>query len=394
MRVLLSATGSRGDVQPLVAVALKLAQAGHQASLCVPEEFQDWVERLGFPVTPIGPQAPEPGTSPERLRQSAAATVADQFTAIATAAKDCDVIVAAALLPAVMPAARSVAEVLGIRYAFASFCPAFLPSGHQPPLRQPSASQPPGAASNLELWAAQRQRLNDRLGEALNHQRKLVRLDPVDDVLGHITGGQPWLAADPVLAPWPADEDVVQTGAWVLPDDRPLPNDLEAFLEAGEPPVYAGFGSMPMPAEVTGALVGAARRAGHRLVLSSGRAGLTLTGPASDCLVISEVNERELFRRVAVVVHHGGAGTTTVAGLAGVPQVIVAQRYDQPYWGRRVRDLGIGIAHPPGPPPEESLADAIGQALRPGIAAGARSVAAAMVSNGAENAAGLLAASD
>jgi vancomycin aglycone glucosyltransferase len=409
MRVLLSAIGSRGDVQPLVAVALKLAAAGQQARLCVPAEFQDWIERLGFPVTPIGPQAPEPGTPPERLRQSAAATVADQFTAIATAASDCDVIVAAALLPAVMPAARSVAELLGIRYAFASFCPAFLPSGHQPPLRQPSTAQPstaqPAETSNLELWAGQRARLNGRLGEALNRQRELVRLDPVDDVMGHITGARPWLAADPVLAPWPgpadeadeADEAVLPTGAWVLPDDRPLPGDLEAFLEAGEPPVYAGFGSMPMPAKVADVLLRAARRAGRRIVLSSGRAGLAPTGQETvqetDCLVIGEVNERELFRRVAAVIHHGGAGTTTVAGLAGVPQVIVPQRYDQPYWARRVHELGIGIGHPPGPPPEDSLTDAIGQALQPETAARARSVSAAMASNGAENAAGLIAAS-
>ncbi len=405
MRVLLSAIGSRGDVQPLVALALKLAEAGQQARLCVPTVFRDWIEGLGFPVTPIGPQSwggtfvPEPGTSPERLRQLAAATVADQFSAISTAAQDCDVIVAVAVVPAVMPAARSVAEMLGIRYVFAAFCPAFLPSPHQPPLRQPSASQPsasqPAGASNRELWAGQRERLNTRLGGALNCQRELAGLDPVDDVLGHITGGQSWLAADPVLAPWPApaDEAVVQTGAWVLPDDRPLPGDLEAFLEAGEPPVYVGFSSMPMPAEVADVLLRAARRAGRRIVLSAGRAGLALTGRKPDCLVIGDVNLRELFRRVAVVVHHGGAGTTTLAGLAGVPQVVVPQRFDQPYWARRVDDLGIGAAHAAGVPPEDSLAAAIGRALRPGVADRARSVGAAMASNGAQNAASLIVAS-
>jgi len=87
----------------------------------------------------------------------------------------------------------------------------------------------------------------------------------VDNVRAHILGDHPWLAADPTLAPWPelADLDVVQTGAWILPDERPLPAELEAFLDAGPPPVYVGFGSMPLrgPTDIARAAIEAIARA-------------------------------------------------------------------------------------------------------------------------------------
>jgi UDP:flavonoid glycosyltransferase YjiC (YdhE family) len=104
MRVLLSTIGSRGDVQPLVALGLQLRALGQEVRPCVPPDFRDWIESLGFPVTPVGPDVrtsaassppatPAP-SSPERLRQVVEATVATQFETIAAAAQGCDVIVA------------------------------------------------------------------------------------------------------------------------------------------------------------------------------------------------------------------------------------------------------------------------------------------------------------
>jgi vancomycin aglycone glucosyltransferase len=77
--------------------------------------------------------------------------------------------------------------------------------------------------------------VNALYGEPLNHHRAAIGLPPVADVRDHVHGERPWLAADPTLAPWPelTDLDLVQTGAWILPDERPLPRPLEAFLEAG-----------------------------------------------------------------------------------------------------------------------------------------------------------------
>ncbi len=142
MRVLLSTIGSRGDVQPLVALALQLRALGQEVRLCVPPDFRDWIESLGLPVTPIGPElrkltaaSPPPPTpappSPERLRQIMEATVATQFETITAAAQGCDVIVGATALQIATP---SVAEVLGIPYVFAAYCPTVLPSPHHAPI--------------------------------------------------------------------------------------------------------------------------------------------------------------------------------------------------------------------------------------------------------------------
>ena len=103
-------------------------------------------------------------------------------------------------------------------------------------------------------------------------------------------------------------------------------------------------------------------------------------------LSIGEENLQALFRRVAAVVHHGGAGTTTISAQAGVPQVVVPQIYDQHYWAQRVQQLGIGTAHAPDTPTADSLTEALRRTLHPDAAVRARSVAA-MRADGADVAA-------
>src|SRR5215207_9369127 len=103
MRLLLSTIGSRGDVQPLVALALQLRALGQEVRLCAPPDFRDWIDGLGLPVAPIGPElrtltaATPPATpaplSPERRRQMMEGTVATQFETVAAAARGCDIIV-------------------------------------------------------------------------------------------------------------------------------------------------------------------------------------------------------------------------------------------------------------------------------------------------------------
>ena len=92
------------------------------------------------------------------------------------------------------------------------------------------------------------------------------------NVRDYVFTGHPWLAADPALAPWQetADLDVVQTGAWILPDERPLPAELVAFLNAGPPPVYVGFGSMRAPTDIARVAIEAVRVQGRRVLLSRG----------------------------------------------------------------------------------------------------------------------------
>jgi vancomycin aglycone glucosyltransferase len=234
--------------------------------------------------------------------------------------------------------------------------------------------------------------MNELFGDALNTLRAAIRLPQLDNVRDHCYTDTPWLAADPVLAPWPRPTklDVVQTGAWILPDERPLPAALEAFLEAGTPPVYVGFGSLPAPRDFARMAIDVVRAQGRRVLISRGWAELALVDDRDDCFVVGEVNQQALFPRVAAVVHHGGAGTTTAAARAGSPQLIVPQIVDQPYWAGRVWDLGIGSAHAGSTPTVESLTAALESALKPATCTRALAVADTIRGDGAMDAAILL----
>jgi vancomycin aglycone glucosyltransferase len=397
MRVLLSTIGSRGDVQPLVALALELRALGEDVRLCVPPDFREWIDGLGLEVTPIGPElrkltagsapAMSAPPSPERRRALIEGTVATQFETIAAAARGCDLIVGATALQV---AARSVAEIAEIPYDFVAFCPAVLPSAHHPPPPLPAlpGQTPPATADNHELWARDRARFNETFGGALNAHRSSLGLPEVGDVRRYIFTDHPWLAADQTLAPWPdADEPVFQPGAWIFRDERPLSPELESFLDAGDPPIYFGFGSIRATPGLSEAMVLSARALGRRAIVSRGWAELSLPDDAPDCIAIGEVNQQALFARVAAVVHHGGAGTTTAAALAGAPQVVIPQMYDQHFWAGRVAKLGIGAAHAAGAPTAESLTVALEQTLAPEAAVAARTVAGVMHRDGAQVAA-------
>jgi vancomycin aglycone glucosyltransferase len=400
MRVLLSTIGSRGDVQPLVALASHLKAFGHEARVCVPPDFREWIESLGIPVTSIGPEVrkfaasrpmaaqPQAPLTPEQRRQMMEATVATQFETVAAAAAGCDIIVAATALQI---AARSVAEKMGIPYIFAAYSPVVLPSPHHPPPPLPPlpGEAPPPTNDNRELWARDAARFNDLFGAALNAHRASLGLAPVNDVRSHMFTDRPWLAADPTLGPWPDPEleGVFQTGAWILPDERPLSCELETFLESDDPPIYFGFGSTLAPQDMGQVMLQTARTLRRRAIVSRGWFDVSLVENEPDCLSIGEVNLHALFPRVAAAVHHGGAGTTTAAALAGAPQVVIPNRYDQHYWAQRVPILGIGSAHAPGAPTIDSLTSALERTLRPDVATRARSIAAAVRRDGTQIAA-------
>jgi vancomycin aglycone glucosyltransferase len=400
MRVLLSTIGSRGDVQPVVALAVALRALGADVRLCVPPDFRDWIEGLGFGVTPIGPELRSAGRvdplaarpTPDQIEAMRAGTVAAQFETVAAAADGCDAIVGATALQLAAP---SIAESLGVPYVFAALSPAVLPSPHHPPPVLGLLGDTPAAEAPdyRELWEEDARRWNDGWRSLLAPHRAALGLAPIGDVRDYVHTRKPWLAADPVLAPWPepADGRVVQTGAWILADDRPLSRELEAFLDAGDPPVYFGFGSTRAPERQARTMAAAARAHGRRAILSRGWAELALDEDAPDCIGIGEANLEALFPRVAVVVHHGGAGTTTAAARAGTPQVAVPRNYDQHYWARRVEQLGIGTAHAPVVPTEESLVAALARTLDRDVATRARSLAPSIRTDGARAAAERLA---
>jgi vancomycin aglycone glucosyltransferase len=399
MRVLLSTYGSRGDVQPLVALGLALQATGVEPLVSAPAdaEFVGLLEREGLPLAPAFMPVRQwiewAKQSGLRLPQLAAKMVPAQFDAIAAAAEGCDAIIATGLFPSVA-AAQSVAEKLGIHFVWPAFCPLMVPSPHHPPMEYPGWPHPPDLTDNLALWEFNAQAMNALFGAAVNTHRASIGLPTLDNVRDHVFTHRPWLASDPILSPWqPTDlTDAIQTGAWILPDTRPLPTELEIFLDAGDPPVYVGFGSMAMHAAEDPARVAieAVRAQGRRVILAQGWANLALIDDRDDCFAVSDINQQALFARVAAIVHHGGAGTTTAAARAGAPQVVVPQVADQPYWASRVSELGIGAAHDGPIPRTGTLLASLRLALAPETRKRAATIAKTIRSDGAVVAAELL----
>lgn len=369
MRVLLSTYGTRGDVEPMVALAVRVRALGAQVRVCAPpdEEFAELLARVGVPLIPFGKpwHSEEVGasTAEERVEdvdEFVAGHIAATYDTLVEAAEGSDVLLASGMLHFV---ARSVAEKTAVPHRFVVFGPL--------------------------LDAPERDAL---VGAPINTHRASIGLPPVDDVREFLFTEHPWVAADPILNPpqEPAGLDVVRTPAWVLPDERPLPAELVAFLEAGTPPVYVGFGSMRVAKDSSRTTIEGIRAQGRRALVSRGWSDLAPIDDADDCFVVGEVNQQALFGRVAAVAHHGGAGTTTTATRAGAPQVVVPQAADQPYWAGRVADLGIGAAHDGPTPTDESLSAALKTALTPETRARSAAVAGTIRTDGATVAATLL----
>ncbi|RAG83112.1 glycosyltransferase [Streptacidiphilus pinicola] len=401
MRVLLSTYGSRGDVEPLVELAVQLRALGAEVRMCAPpdEDFVELLGRVGLPLVPIGrPMRTMVRPSSAAEARDRVAEFAGQFDAVAEAAQGCDVLLASGLAHF---ASRSVAEKLGIPYVYATFCSFLLPTPHHAPPTAllPGGSLPAEVTDHRALWELNARLFDTMHGEALNAHRTSVGLPPVAGVRDFILTERPWLASDPVLDPWQetADLGVVHTGAWILPDERPLAPDLVAFLDAGTPPVFVGLGSTRhASADIARVAIEAVRARGRRVLIGSGWSDLARIDDQDDCFVVGEVNLQSLFARVAAVIHHGGAGTTTTAARAGAPQVVVPQGADQPHWAGRVAALGIGAAADGPAPTVDALSAALGTALAPETGARAQAVAATIRTDGAALAAKLLleAASD
>ncbi|BAX91922.1 glycosyltransferase [Mycobacterium shigaense] len=400
MRVLLTTYDSRGGVEPLLGLAVQLQALGAEVVLCAPpdEEFAQRAAGFDVPLVPFG----EPvrvlsegasRASEEDVRRQVLGLIDAQFDTVAAAAQGCDALLSAGLIWT-SAGARSVCEKLGIHYVYASYHPTHLPSPHHPPPEAAGRGLPSNAAGNRLMWDNNARGANVLFGPTLNGHRASLGMPLVGDLRAYAHTERPWLASDPTLGPWPqpADIDVVQTGAWLLRDERPLPDDLEEFLNAGAPPVYVGFGSMPLwgAKDLGRTAVEAIREQGRRALLARGWAELDLIDGADDCFVVGEVNQQALFGRVAAAIHHGGAGTTTTAARAGVPQLVIPQGADQVYWAQRVVELGIGTACDGPAPPLRSLAFALEAIVTPATEACARDVARAMRTDGAAVAAKLL----
>jgi vancomycin aglycone glucosyltransferase len=338
MRIAVVACGSRGDVQPMVALALGITAAGHDALVCSSPDNADWTRDRGCAFEPLG----EPVHGNPRLAAGGVTAfnrfvrrqVAAQVRTLPLLVEGCDLVLASGLVFGVRP----VAEHLGIPCRYVAFSPAGI-LGTTP---DTPVFRLLGSVTGLVA--------DVMYGAALSRGRRSLGLSPKRNAMAQLVGPDPISATDralTVLRPG-ARLRATQTGYPLLPPGGRLSADLERFLDAGPPPVYAGFGSMPVGnrERVSRILVEAARASGRRLVVSRGWANLPDLVGAGECLFVSDEPHALLFPRVAAVIHHGGAGTVATAARAGVPQIVLPQAADQFLWRSQVVRLGLGPKAP------------------------------------------------
>jgi len=356
MRIALSAVGTRGDVQPMVALGLALRARGHHVRLCAPPDFHGATIDAGLPFFPVGPDIHEmmTVTCPDMVRKPLAplrvidGVVSSQFDDLRKACEGAEVVVGGG----VQVAAPSIAEQLGIPYFYATYCPVVLRSREHP--APVFGNQHRSGAWNVVSWWLCERFFDAVMLGRINRERAKLDLEPVASVYDHcFRSGHTLLATDPILVGPPSDgrDGVHTTGFWYYDDEigtEPLGADLERFLADGPPPVYVGFGSMPAedPEGLTRKVVAAVQASGQRAVLHRGWAGLGGIDLPDTIHVVGSVSHPKLFPLMSAIVHHGGAGTTANALRAGVPQVVVPHVLDQFWWAARVRRIGVG---PPAP---------------------------------------------
>jgi vancomycin aglycone glucosyltransferase len=399
VRILITTYGSRGDVQPMVALATALRDQGADVRFCAPAdpEFVELLARYRLPLIPAFSSVRDWVARAKalglRLPELSKLMIAEQYEVLAEAAQGCSLVMATGLFPA-KAAAQAVAEKQGLRFVGVHFCPRYLPSPDLPPVEFPGWPHPADETDNRALWTFNAKAMNGLFEEAVNAHRTAIGLPALENVRDHVFSRRPLLASDPMLGRWqPSDIcDGIQVGAFVVDDPRPLPGELAAFLDAGPPPIYVGFGSMAMQTapDAARAAITAIRARGGRTVLARGVAGLSAVDDGTDCFVTGEVNQQKLFPRVAAIIHHGGAGTTFTAAQAGTAQLIVPQVADQFYWAARVADLGIGVAHDGSVPSSASLTAGLDNALERSVIEKARAIAGRLRTDAAIAAARML----
>lgn len=385
MQIVIIAPGSRGDVQPYVALGTGLQRAGHVVSVLTTEGFRDLVTDHGLGFVGVGGSAEsavrgqlnvqlEQGNLLKILRSTGrgAQELAHEAAVRGLeACRDADLIVGGL---GGLFVGLALSGKLGVPFAQAYLFP-FTPTRAFPSVLTPLPQTPlTGWANGLSHRLARQ--MMWRMFRAADDKARAEVLDlppaPASGPFGALDQARQTVVYgySPHVLPRPSDwgDHIHVTGYWFLdpPPGWEPPADLMAFLQAGPPPVYIGFGSMAnsTPEAVADLAVGALARAGQRGVLSAGWGGLRKDDLPASVFMTGSVPHTWLFPRMAAVVHHGGAGTTGAGLSAGVPSIVVPFFGDQPFWARRVFELGVG----PRPIPRRRLtADALAEAIRAAV---------------------------
>lgn len=372
MKIVIIAMGSRGDVQPYIALAKGLKAAGCSVRLVSHENFEGLVSshKLEFCSVKGDVQAFMEAPETRKLLESGNFLALNAHTAKASRrtaidwAKEClaacqgmDLLIAGVggLFLSV-----ALAEKLNLPLLQAYIFP-FTPTKEFPAILFPQAISNLGGAVNRLSHHVFRQIMwqGARSGDRLARQQVLNL--PIVPLWGSFNS--PHLQRYPILYGFspsviakPLDwKNTHITGYWFL-DEVPSwtpPAALLEFLEKGTPPVFIGFGSMVSrnPEETAELVLQAIQLTGQRAILQSGWSGLSKGDLPDTVYMVDSIPHSWLFPRVAAAVHHGGAGTTAAGLRAGIPAVVIPFFGDQPFWGQRLAELGVG----PAPIPRKQL---------------------------------------
>ena len=363
MKITILTIGTRGDVQPLIALGLGLKQAGYTVKIVTHSIFASWIEGYGFEFAPVegdpigfleseeGKQILESGSNPiEFIRlfsQTISPFVDRLMSDIWQACQSTDAIIAHSALFWTYDLARK----LDVPYFLACYTPQTVTTKY--PVAMGSGKSTNGLLnylsyplSSLFLWQIFRKPVDRWLQSNLDLPARSFLKSPLFSMRK-----QQVLflyAYSHYVLPKPQnwrEKDYV-TGYWFLDSatDWKPSEDLAKFLQAGSPPIYIGFGSMSNrePEKITNIVLAALERTNQRGIIATGWGGVSNADLPDSVLKIDSVPHDWLFPKCMAAIHHGGAGTTAAGLKAGVPTIIVPFFSDQPFWGQRVADLGIG----------------------------------------------------
>lgn len=354
MRISIHTLGTRGDVQPYLALALALKQRGHDVILAAPEQFAAWVGSHGVECASLPAEFLDLLDSPVAKEAiaggrgfSAGFKLIKHVRPLMRSVFDAEWDAARTFRPDLVVhhpkslAAPHIAEKLGARLALASPLPGFTPTSAFPsPMIGVSSLGPLNKLSHTLMIEAGGLLFGPDVADwrqaALGLPRRSLR-----------KGLSPTLYAfSEAVVRRPADwgRDVCVSGYWFLDEDWSPTAELDAFLRAGEKPIYVGFGSMPglSPHVLTEQIVTALARCGRRGVLALGGGALSKEFQAPHVQFIESAPHNRLLPLMSAALHHGGAGTTGAALRAGLPSLLCPIMGDQPFWARRVSALGVG----------------------------------------------------
>jgi len=347
MRIVIPTTGTRGDVQPYITLALELQRAGHQVTLATHPVWGELVRSQVVRFAPIGPDVDVERETARILARSQSwasgfiGVMRFTFSLVAQAHADILDLCREADLVVVSHSSAGGAEAAkaGLPFVNVLLWPQALsmPDPSLPPIRR--------AVRALERWAMRSMIVGPR-----NWLRSQAGASAVRGFEGLMSSWLNLIPASPlVVGPdrrWAPQHQVV--GYWFL--DRPLgwapPADVEAFLDAGAPPVAVSLDNIVLGTargiETAQVVLDALRLAGVRAVVQGEDHAFGALNLPAMAHRAGPVPQSWLFERAKCVVHCGTYGTTAAGLRAGIPAVVVPHGVDQFYWGRCICELGVG----------------------------------------------------